>query len=582
MADISKDTAAMAEAYQVIANSLGLALNAATRLLDGLLNNKDTQEFARMFMTINKDPNHTKEDKMVGRDISPELIPIVTKILDRENEIAAKIVHMNPDDEPSKNILLYFECQKEKIDLIVSEAFARTGLLKEMDRSRSDEFVGKLFDNPMREVKGLTQEKYDEFLSDVSKLKYPLNMITLFPRHYDWNGISLVDVGFLESTTERKIRTPDGKVTESGPYSIPNIIKGLLVKQQILDNAKNLNEHGEFYNRRLEYRKSVIHKVLNLEDIKRERRSISNIYSFIERFDPDSDNKNMLIKLLKDSAVSKESRFRLIDEISKLSTDELMKEKILNKINDLKDINYLIPAKIVQDGMDYSYELDFNNYIKVGASVNIHTNRCNRIIDLKCSEQEIDYFAKLNMSSDNKTLLILNQNEFEQKKRNGKNKQYRNTDLEFTNIGEEKMSSLYKELISIQHDSEQIINVISSNKDSFLLNPTRYDELDLADDAVFPEIVDDLIYDNLNGIIEKKIISDALENVKQDYEFENVKDPSYLNKAIDEARYEVMEDKGRDKQNQHNNRFGFEANHYEELPDDYWDRNKDGIDDRNQ
>ena len=582
MADISKDTAAMAEAYQVIANSLGLALNAATRLLDGLLNNKDTQEIARMFMTINKDPNHTKDDKMVGRDISPELIPIVAKILDREDQIAAKIVHMNPDDEPSKNILLYFECQKEKIDLVVSEAFARTGLLKEMDRSRSDEFVGKLFDNPMREVKGLTQEKYDELLSDVSKLKYPLNMITLFPRHYDWNGISLVDVGFLETTAERKIRTPDGRVTESGPYSIPNVIKGLLVKQQILDNTKDLNEHGEFYNRRMEYRKSVINKVLNLDEIKRERRSISNIYSFIERIDHNSDIKNMLIKLLKESAISKESRFRLIDEISKLSTDELIKEKILDKINDLKDINYLIPAKIVQDGMDYSYELDFNNYIKVGASVNIHSNRSNRIIDLKSSVKEIDYFAKLNMSSEDKTLLILNQNEFEQKKRNGKNKQYKNTDLEFTNTGEEKMASLYKEVINIQNDSEQIINLINSNRDNFLLNPSGYSELDLDADAVLPEIVYDLIYDNLNGIIDKKIISDALETIKQDYEFEEVKDPGYLNKTIDEARYEVKEGKDRDRQNQHNDRFRFETNHHEELSDDYWDRNNDGIDDRNQ
>ena len=229
MGDIAKDMQAMSKGYEVIARSMGISIDAASRLLDAFLKNRGTKELGQLIINHALDPNTSKNDKLVTRALSPEIVEITKDILNREKRLAATIIGIDDDDKNSIPSILYFSNHREQVEKVVSEALARAGLLPEIDRIISDEYVGKLKDNPMREVKGLTEPQYEQLLSDISKLDYPLNKVTLFPKYYENNGETRVDVGFLESTLERKIKMDNNKIVKSGPYSIPNIIKGCLL-----------------------------------------------------------------------------------------------------------------------------------------------------------------------------------------------------------------------------------------------------------------------------------------------------------------------------------------------------------------
>lgn len=257
MGDIAKDMQAMSKGYEVIARSMGISIDAASRLLDAFLKNRGTKELGQLIINHALDPNTSKNDKLVTRALSPEIVEITKDILNREKRLAATIIGIDDDDKNSIPSILYFSNHREQVEKVVSEALARAGLLPEIDRIISDEYVGKLKDNPMREVKGLTEPQYEQLLSDISKLDYPLNKVTLFPKYYENNGETRVDVGFLESTLERKIKMDNNKIVKSGPYSIPNIIKGLLAKQLYMENTKGSKGIMDYYNQRVDYRKKT-------------------------------------------------------------------------------------------------------------------------------------------------------------------------------------------------------------------------------------------------------------------------------------------------------------------------------------
>lgn len=576
MADIAKDMQAMSRSYEVISKSIGISIDAAARLLDSLLRNRGTKDLAELIVNHSKDPNSSKDDKLVTRSISPELVGVTKDILAREKKLAATIIDIDNDDKNSVPSILYFSNHRKEVEQVISEALARAGLLPEIERTISDEFVGKLKDNPMREVKGLTEVQYEQMLSDISKLEYPLNKITLFPKYYENNGETRVDVGFIESTLERTITKNGDKAFKSGPYSIPNIVKGLLAKQLYLENTKNSKEVENYYAQRVDYRKKLNENVLDIDKMKRDRRNISYTYTVLNKLDLDKDVRERLIDLVKNSTISKQARENLIDEIQKLDIDELTKEQMTKKISELNDIKYVVPAVIVQDGKDFAYELERDTYMKIGAGVTIDKDNKHLLVDTKCADKEFDIFSLSNMTTDNRTLLVLNQEEFDNFRKEDRGKKYKNYELEYTHNGEEPLAQSYTELSSeLDKLDSSFIQVISDNRESLVSNIEGMDAFDLIAEEYSPKAIEDLLLDNID---DKDQVAEVMDIIGQDYLFEEVKDPYCIARELEEAYEECEQEREMDR----NIDDSFEHNNGFEEPDDYFDRNHNNRDDRDE
>lgn len=576
MGDIAKDMQAMSKGYEVIARSMGISIDAASRLLDAFLKNRGTKELGQLIINHALDPNTSKNDKLVTRALSPEIVEITKDILNREKRLAATIIGIDDDDKNSIPSILYFSNHREQVEKVVSEALARAGLLPEIDRIISDEYVGKLKDNPMKEVKGLTEPQYEQLLSDISKLDYPLNKVTLFPKYYENNGETRVDVGFLESTLERKIKMDNNKIVKSGPYSIPNIIKGLLAKQLYMENTKGSKGIMDYYNQRVDYRKNLNEKVLDIDKIKRDRRNISYVYTVLNKMDIDKDVRERLVDLVKNSTASKEAREKLIDEIKKLDVNELTKEQITKKINELNDIKYVVPATIVPDGKDFAYELDRDTYMKIGANISIDKADKHLLVDTKCADKELDIFSLKNMSADNRTLLVLSQEEFDKLKQEEKGRKFKNHELEYTHNGEEPLAQSYTKISSeISELDNNYIQIINDNRESLISNIVGMDVFDLIAEERSPKAIEEILLDNLD---DKDKVAEIMEIIEQDFLFEKVRDPYHMARELDEAYEECEQEKDRERDMDDS----FDHNHDYEEPDDFFDNDHNNRDDRDE
>ncbi|WP_373262249.1 hypothetical protein [Hungatella hathewayi] len=576
MGDIAKDMQAMSKSYEVIARSMGISIDAASRLLDALLRNRGTRELGQLIINHAMDPNTSENDKLVTRTLSPEVVEITKDILNREKKLAATIIDIDRDDKSSVQSILYFSNHREQVEKVVVEALARAGLLPEIDRSISDEFVGKLKDNSMREVKGLTEPQYEQLLSDISKLDCPLNKITLFPKYYEKDGDTRIDVGFLESTLERKIKKDSDKIVKSGPYSIPNIIKGLLAKQLYIENTKSSKEIMDYYNQRIDYRKNLNEKVLNIDKIKRDRRNLSYVYTVLNKLDIDKDVRERLVDLVKNSTISKEAREKLIDEIKKLDVNELTKEQLTKKVSELNDIKYVVPATIVPDGKNFAYELDRETYMKIGASVTIDKADKHLLVDTKCADKEIDIFSLKNMSADNRTLLVLSQDEFDNIKKEEKGRKYKNYELEYTHNREEPLAQSYTKISSEMSELDNgYIQTINDNRESLVSNIEGMDMFDLIAEERSPRAIEEILLDNLG---DNDKVAEIMEIIEQDYLFEEVRDPYALVRKVEDAREECEQerDMGRDMDDSYHHDTGFEE------PDNFFDLDHNNEDDRDQ
>lgn len=576
MADIAKDMQAMSRSYEVIAKSIGISIDAAARLLDSLLRNRGTKDLAELIVNHSKDPNSSKDDKLVTRSISPEIVGVTKDILAREKKLAATIIDIDNDDKHSVPSILYFSNHRKEVEQVMSEALARAGLLPEIDRTISDEYVGKLGDNPMREVKGLTEPQYEQLLTDISKLDYPLNKVTLFPKYYENNGDIRIDVGFLESTLERTIKKDGEKTFKAGPYSIPNIVKGLLAKQLYLENTKNSKEIEDYYAQRVDYRKNLNENVLDIEKMKRDRRNISSTYTILNKLDIDKGVRDRLINLVKNSTISKQARENLIDEIQKLDINELTKEQLSKKISELNDIKYVVPATIVQDGKDFAYELDRDTYMKIGAGVSIDKDNKHLLVDTKCADKELDLFSLKNMDAENKTLIVLSQEEFDNYRKEERGKKYKSSELEFTRNGEEPLARSYTELSTeLDKLDNSFIQVINDNRENLVSNIDGMDEFDLIAEECSPKAIEDLLLDNID---DKDKVAEIMDIIGQDYLFEEVKDPYCIARELEEAYEECEQERDMDRSmdSPFDHDYGFEE------PDDFFDRNHNNIDDRDE
>ena len=100
-----------------------------------------------------------------------------------------------------KESVLIYGTQQKEFHLAVAEAKARSGYEQEIPREFANGFIEKLRKekNPMMEVKGLPIERYIALRQDIQKLN-PEMRFTLFPKTYEKNGKTFVDVGFLSKT----------------------------------------------------------------------------------------------------------------------------------------------------------------------------------------------------------------------------------------------------------------------------------------------------------------------------------------------------------------------------------------------
>ena len=176
------------------------------------------------------------------------------------------------------------------------------------------------------------------------------------------------------------------------------------------------------------------------------------------------------------------------------------------------------------------------------------------------------------MSADNRTLLVLTQEEFDKLKQEEKGKKFKNHELEYTHNGEEPLAQSYAKISSeISELDNNYIQTINDNRESLVSNLEGMDAFDLIAEESSPRAIEEILGD-------KDIVAEIMETIEQDYLFEEVKDPYCIARELEEA-YEECEqerDKERDMEDPFNHDQGYEE------PDDYFDRNHNNRDDRDE
>lgn len=590
MPDVSRDVLTLSRSYELIAKSLNIGIDAAMKLLDALLKEPKTSAFGDFVHTKANEPTRTPNDQLIARPIHPEIVEPLADIIQRD-KLSGIIINMNPEDKSSENMVLYFSNQIKETDKATSEALARSGMVKEIDRSIADHYLPNLADNPMQEIKSMSLHEYEILMNDISKLGYPMNRITLFPEHYESNGEHRVNVGFLSEIPSKTIKPELKGLIKTDTYSIPEIVTGLMVKQQILENRKNYETFMEI---RSEYRESLKDNYLNKEKITSDRRSISNLYDRINRLPIGNKEKEELNEQLRKASTSKEDRNILIDKVDRLGIESKDIEYMIGKVNSLHEVSYIVPATIQIIENEPVYELD-NDYIRVGSTVIANIDGVDIPFSLNKVNAELDYFSKTNLNEDNRTLLILTENEFRQRQ---KKKKYRKKELEFTREGNEKISDIYKTVKDLEKGSNSIIQTFNENKDQFKTTLDN-DGFVFSQDSSLERLRDVFLDNkfiaelNMDAGTEKDVVDlldEAFMGVRKYYEIDIAKSQNSIEQKLKEAEEysRTVPDDYEHSNQEYPEDMDFGKNSDFEATDtihDYGsviDRDGDGIDDRFQ
>ncbi|MFQ7801774.1 MAG: hypothetical protein ACLRHW_20130, partial [Coprobacillus cateniformis] len=149
--------------------------------------------------------------------------------------------------------------------------------------------------------------------------------------------------------------------------------------------------------------------------------------------------------------------------------NELTKEQITKVNNSRHKIR--CSSHNCSDGKDFAHELDRDTYMKIGANITIDKADKHLLVDTKCADKELDIFSLKNMSADNRTLLVLSQEEFDKLKQEEKGKKFKNHELEYTHNGEEPLAQSYIKNASAMNELDHsYIQTINDNRESLVSN----------------------------------------------------------------------------------------------------------------
>lgn len=313
--------------------------------------------------------------------------------------------------------------EKEQLELIRSETHARMGLSSEIPMAYAKKFADRMIDNPMLEYNGLTQVQYEALRKEVENLPKEMRF-TLFPEYErDENGaITAVNVGFLSKT---------GGLSEDNPhYSIPDIMKNLLVKTNVLENDSKYEPYFNKLEQDITTREDIVKTTIL--DVNSQKQDILNHLKTM-----DIDNPKLRTAFVQYVDKNYEivapgemsSKFR--DAFKKMNLDPITVNPLLKKLEEADRTVYVVKANVFldKDTKKKMLKIDTQNYAEVGRTLNIYEHgkdvRQYGIGDEDIKDEkfakahkasELDGFMKSNATSPESTYVILTKDEFKRVK----------------------------------------------------------------------------------------------------------------------------------------------------------------------
>lgn len=486
----------------LVMRSLGTTMEAASRLISAMRENSSTRQLANMIMDIASKPEN-KDAKLLAVEIGPEIAGQLQEICKRD-DIAFIPTDLTKADKVPDGlsdltevnitgkggisgkpvVFMYLSTQQEAFNLAKSESLARSGIMSEIDRAFTQNYINKLDDNPMYEIKGMSLEQYEALRKDVQRLS-PTMRFTLFPQ-YKYDGtdksqITGVDVGFLSKTDQKNI-IRNGKESKVGPFSIPDMIKGLLAKEHMIESSMQIEEYTSKIAKSIDIRNSTIEKFCDAED---------------------KSTKYMIPAYC---GINEQGENYYIPDTEKfVRTNE-------------RDVTFREPGE-----QDRKYNRSSNNI-----------------------KNEINEFALSNTTKNNMMVIQVTQKEFDELKRK-KGKRISPQELSLLDK-ENEPEIFSQELRQKEKDANSIIDIINKNNEKFMLASDNYMEMSRGFNGItesFEEVLmgDHDIYSKAKEREEevKETCIESYQDITNTTIFERVGSTNYIDKMIEEAKEEILE-----------------------------------------
>ena len=399
-----------------------------------------------------------------------------------------------------KESVLIYGTQQKEFHLAVAEAKARSGYEQEIPREFANGFIEKLRKekNPMMEVKGLPIERYIALRQDIQKLN-PEMRFTLFPKTYEKNGKTFVDVGFL-SKTEKLYDKKGNAYTEPKQYNNAMTIKGLLYKQKVIDKNPELSEHFDLIRKREEHKEKVVTNLLAQKP-----QTIYTIEQAIRNSSINEKDKDRLLNMLQKYVPGNGIKETVIAEINKLdSVDERTKNYLLRGVSGLEKESYVIPARVVMENGIIHYESSLKDSICVGSDMTVRSaGKEDLIISDEHSMQDnlkrkITEFTEKGKTGEF-TFIVLTADEFGKIEKGdpeyiGLKGRLRKKNISYLKTFDEKEYFRNEESQKSEiKKADEIIDKINAKKEQFMLESdqdmTGIERFDEHRDAIVSEIV---------------------------------------------------------------------------------------------
>lgn len=450
-----------------------------------------------------------------------------------------------------KDSVWIYNTQQSGFNYAVAEAKARSGCEIEIPMEIAQRFAQKVKNelNPMMQIAGMPLEKYIMLRQDIRKLDEDLRF-TLFPRFYEKDGKELVDLGFL-SRTEIRYDKRGNFFEEQETYKIPEIMKGLLAKQKVMEKDVNSSKSFDILAERESFKQEMIEALMK-------ERSIT-ILSIMRKLEPmkfelaeQEALKRMLVKYSQDKC-TKEDLLRAVERSSSLRSND--KKILSNAIKELGDEIYLIPAKIVKENDELEFEPILKESLCLGKELVIRSaGKDDMLIEDEhslpnnLSKILSDYTEQGKENGKDYGFVVLNKEEFHavenrQPEYMSRSNRLKKSKIKFLSEKEERLKQLYKDNPSaMEKGSVEFITLINEKKERFM---TQSDQTDYRLDRF-----DEYPHSTVENIIMEQDFEDGKELMEEvfeelgDFSIEPmIADRDALDREIEEAQKEIEKER---------------------------------------
>lgn len=374
--------------------------------------------------------------------------------------------------------LWIFNTQEKQFQIAVAEAKARSGYEQEIPRNIANEFLYKTMKdgNKMLEIKGLTQEQYIAIRKDIQLLD-PALRFTLFPQYKVKDGRTYVDAGFL-SKTEKLYDKHGNKNIDPKQYDISELMRGILLKEKILENSQAEKDYFNNINRKEEYKKSIVDELVKHKTV-----TVNSIVKNIDDLQIPLAKKKKMKNLLSQYYTDKDSRselFKIIKEADGIN--EADRDNLIRNIQGLGQELYVVPVTITKNNDELEYHASRKDSLCIGRDLTV---RSAGVEDKIISDQDsikanldkklTEYSEKVGKQGIENGYVILTQTEYYQfemgnDKIVGKNNKLNKKNLKFFETHEDyPLSENNNDFVMSERESMEIIKKINQNKEKFLL-----------------------------------------------------------------------------------------------------------------